>query len=589
MDTRAHLNLAGMLAVCAGLLIVAVGCREPTPAPTSGEESLLTSPPKELVLSIPRTPDRLNPLNGDEVAVRLHPFLFQGLTRLDGKTGSPVPALATSWEVGQGGREYVFQLPTDLQWSDGRPFGPEDVVFTLQDLIHAEAYPNPYRSLLQFPGGDEPIYPTTEMWSNGSVRITLPEPYPPLLRALAQIPILPRHRLRQGYLSGQIALAWHVTDPQTRVTGTGPYALDRVEPGVAVYLRRNPYYGRRGPGGERLPRIDRITFRVLRKDTPEALPESQREPKDPLEAFLQGEIDLLVPTDAQASEVRHRARRGSRIVIHEPGPTPESTFITFRHGKSGMHAVFADRRFRVAMSHAIDRRRMVDGIFGGYARAQWSPISPAHPAFHDPDVTRYEPDKEKARGILDGMGIIDRNMNGVRQTPDGLPLHIEILTRASARTPPHTRRIADAIVGDLARIGIRATVRPRGDEEIMRALFSGDWDAFLHTSPEELDPYLLGGIWRSNRPMHYWSPRQSKPSSEWEAEIDRLFEADSRRVTDEERRAPYHRLQQIAARELPIIYTVQRVPIVAVLGRVRHFAPSPVGLFHNIDLLDLEP
>ena len=33
MDTRAHLKLAGMLAVCAGLLIVAAGCREPTPAP----------------------------------------------------------------------------------------------------------------------------------------------------------------------------------------------------------------------------------------------------------------------------------------------------------------------------------------------------------------------------------------------------------------------------------------------------------------------------------------------------------------------------------------------------------------------------
>ena len=590
MTGRAPIHLVALLALGAVASHLAAGCSEPTPPPDAGETSPLFAPPKELVLPIPRTPDRLSPLAGDEIAARLQPFLFQGLTRIDGTTGSPLPSLALSWEVGQGGREYVFRLPTDLKWSDGHPFGPEDVVFTLQDLVHAEAYPNPFRPLLQFEGAEGPVYPTTEVWVGGGVRLLLPEPYPPLLRALARIPILPRHRLHDDFVNGPIFLAWKLSDPPSHVVGTGTSSAGAATPGDAPWLAAvGPYYARRGPGGETLPRLDRVTLRVPREAGPPGRPAADRAPKDPLRAFLVGEIDLLVPTEPQAAELRRHARRDPRIVVHEPGPAPENTFLTFRHGVRGMHAAFADVRFRRAISHALDRQRMIDAILGGHGRAQWSPIGPSQPAFHADDVPRFSFDRDEAARLLDEVGLADRNGNGVRETLDGASVRLTILMRLPRHTPPHTRRIADLIVADLARVGIRATVEPRTDQEILRALYARDWDAFLHASPDEIDPHLLGGIWRSDRLMHYWSPEQPEPATEWEAEIDAIFEADARLWDDAERRGPLLRFQRIAARELPVIHTVQRMPLVAVRGRVRHFAPSPVGIYHDVDLWDVEP
>ncbi|MFQ5748129.1 MAG: ABC transporter substrate-binding protein, partial [Planctomycetota bacterium] len=54
--------------------------------------------------------------------------LFCGLTRLDPHTLKPLPALAGSWEVWEGGRRWSFLLRAGLRWSDGTPLSGRDVV-----------------------------------------------------------------------------------------------------------------------------------------------------------------------------------------------------------------------------------------------------------------------------------------------------------------------------------------------------------------------------------------------------------------------------------------------------------------------------
>ena len=45
--------------------------------------------------------------------------IFEGLTEYDPKTLTPVPAVATSWEPSNGGREWTFYLRDDARWSNG--------------------------------------------------------------------------------------------------------------------------------------------------------------------------------------------------------------------------------------------------------------------------------------------------------------------------------------------------------------------------------------------------------------------------------------------------------------------------------------
>ena len=53
-------------------------------------------------------------------------------------------------------------------------------------------------------------------------------------------------------------------------------------------------------------------------------------------------------------------------------------------------------------------------------------------------------------------------------------------------------------------------------------------------------------------------------------------------VDDASRLPAYRRFQEIAASELPMIFTVQRTPIVGVRSRVRNFRPSPAGVFRRL-------
>ncbi len=115
----------------------------------------------------------------------------------------------------------------------------------------------------------------------------------------------------------------------------------------------------------------------------------------------------------------------------------------------------------------------------------------------------------------------------------------------------------------------------------------GDWDALVHLIPEAFDPQLLSRIWVSREGMHYWRPSQPRPATPWEAEIDGIFEEAGRTVDDERRRELYRKFQEIAAEETPLIFTAQRVGLVAVSGRVRNFAPSPVGFLHDIARLEV--
>ncbi len=56
-----------------------------------------------------------------------------GLTKL-APDGSANPALASSWDIGEGGKQYTFHLKNDLLWHNGKPVEAKDINYNIRDV-----------------------------------------------------------------------------------------------------------------------------------------------------------------------------------------------------------------------------------------------------------------------------------------------------------------------------------------------------------------------------------------------------------------------------------------------------------------------
>src|SRR4051812_37807207 len=76
----------------------------------------------DIVIVNGNEPESLDPAIVSGISeMRITKALFEGLLRLDAKTGLPTPGLAERWEKSADSRTYTFHLRTNLTWSTGLP------------------------------------------------------------------------------------------------------------------------------------------------------------------------------------------------------------------------------------------------------------------------------------------------------------------------------------------------------------------------------------------------------------------------------------------------------------------------------------
>ena len=77
----------------------------------------------------------LDPYTLNESTTHAHlGHVFEGLVARD-RDLKIIPALAESWEIPEPTR-WRFHLRKGVKWSDGEPFGADDIVFWYQDMLH---------------------------------------------------------------------------------------------------------------------------------------------------------------------------------------------------------------------------------------------------------------------------------------------------------------------------------------------------------------------------------------------------------------------------------------------------------------------
>ena len=533
----------------------------------------------QIVASIRGEPRSFNRLVARDQPTELLTILTQGrLVRINRATFELEPWLAEKWDSSADGRVHTLHLRPGVTWSDGAAFTSADVLFSLQAVFDPKAQSVLADSLL---AGGQPIRATAPDAQTVVIRFAAPSG--PGLRLLDNLPILPRHKLQDALAAGRFASAWSSGTPPAELAGTGPFVVREYQPGQRVVLDRNPRYWRRAADGGPLPYLDRLVLEIVPEQNAELL------------RLQSGEIDLttgeLRPEDYVP--IRQAEERGRlRLIELGVGPDADAFWFCLKPEVKGKDPRFAFVRrpeFRQAISHAVDRETFAETVFLGAAVPVWGPVTPGNRGWFWPDVPRYPHDDARARALLAGIGLEDRDGNGVVEDARGTEARFTVLTQRGIGG--YERGIA-VLREELGRIGIVLDIAPLEFGAMIQRMLACDYDAMYYRPvASDLDPAGNMDFWLSAGSAHFWNLEQRAPATDWERRIDTLMLEQAASLDPERRRQQFTAVQRIFAENVPVLYFVAPRMYYAHSVRLRGVVPSvqrPPVLW-NADSLSVAP
>ncbi len=528
----------GSMTLRAMLVLLAVWCMGSTPA--VGQDAPVRG--GTVVVAIVSDPGHLNPAITTSGATHAaSELLYNGLLGRD-ERGDPIPELAESWQVEQGGTVYRFRLRDGVKWHDGTPFTAADVKFTFEEVLlkfHART-----RASM---GG---LLAGVEAPDDRAVVFRFKQPYAPLLYQLdaTEAPIIARH-VYQG------------TDPQTNPAnsnpiGTGPFKFVSYTKGTEIRLARNPAYFKAG-----LPYVDGLVMRIIPDLSVQVL------------ALENGEVDFLweLPGPLQ-SRVKSDARFQTARTGYHPGGSNCIMTMSFNLDRP----ILKELRVRQAIAHALDRQPFLSQILFGDGKVAAAPISSEIPWAHAAGLNMPRPDRTEAEKLLDGVGWKKegdgpRTARGVSGVPDGTRLTIEFLHF------PTFAKYGELVRQQLGAVGIGVTLKPLEPAVFAPTVFKDrNFDSNVISYCNGPDPEI--GVRRMYHSSQIGPAPFTNAAAYRNPRVDALFDEASRTVERDRRSRLYRQVQEIVVQDLPYYWLVETVSTRAWTARCSGFK-AWTGLF----------
>lgn len=481
-----------------------------------------------LTVPVISNPGTLNPiLMASTAELQVATPLHQSLVQIDPENFEPGPLLAESWEVSEDGLAWTFNLRTDVTWHDGEPFTAEDVKFTMDTMVDAEVNSTRGRQFITIT--------ETEVVDDHTVRFHLESPWASLPVIIAgRWSAAPKHILEGVDIATDTS---YTANP----IGVGPYKY--VDASSGDYVQLEAYEGYFGG----TPAINRVVFRIV--------PDSNVQ----IAQLRTGELDAI-PFFPDASIQSVEGIPG--VVVDR---APESIWYAL-HVNNNREELFGDKRVRQALSFAIDKEALIQGVLHGEGRVATGPIIPEIEWAYNPDVMLFPYDPDRARDLLAEAGWTD---TGDGWEKDGITLEFTLTAFTGNATVEQTAVLVQQYLAD---IGVKANM-----EVLEFSTFITDvrdnrapdgYYSFISYMTPEPEPDGNFAYFHSSN-----AERGSNFTAYSNPEVDELLELGRTSTDDEERREAYFKVQEILAEDQTRIFL---------------FYPS-ANLARNEDLQGLPP
>ncbi len=354
---------------------------------------------------------------------------YEPLVRWDRTGKKVVPGIAKSWDVRDKGKTYIFHLRKGIRWSDGQPFTSADFTFCYEDMICNKELTPVFPNHIS-PSGNRFVVSAPDKYT---VVFKFKKPNGIFLEILAFIRqgiYMPKHYLKQFHVKytkkeklNELARKesknlWYDLFHSKADLNDNPdlptiraWKLKIAPPATRVVAERNPYYWKVDPKGNQLPYIDHIAYTLIRNTEVLNL------------KAMSGEVDMQtrrISLSKYALFQKNR-KKGKYRVLTNPSTGSICIYLNQHSKDPAMRALLQDRRFRVALSVAINRKELIEFIFSGLATPTNGvsvPIDPyCLPKFGKKNI-QYDP--KLANKLLDELGM-KRDKTGIRRMPNGKP------------------------------------------------------------------------------------------------------------------------------------------------------------------------
>ncbi|WP_455474818.1 extracellular solute-binding protein [Bartonella sp. B30(2025)] len=403
--------------------------------------------------------------------------------------------LAEKVELNDERTEITFFLNPKARFSDGNPVTTEDVLFTVELLKDKGRLPfNQYMKRIE----------SIEKIGDYGIKMRFPHSkdreFPLLLASV--MPVLPKHAINIDNFE---------KNGLNQIPGSGPYIIERINPGERIIYKRNPnYWGRNLPVNKGINNFDTIQIEYFSNDAVH------------FEAFKKGIVDVFIETNPNRwqSSYNFPAVREGRVIKENfskgtPADVMGFVFNTRR-------AIFKDKRVRQALSMLFDfewvNRHLFNNIYtrtegywdgsilssiGKPASKEEKILLAAYPDAVHPEVMdgNWHVSKtdgsgmdrliaQKAWKLLQKAGFTKKNNRVI--LPDGLPFRFEIMTRSLEE-----EKVALAFQSTLSRFGIQVEIRTVDDSQYQNRLGVFDYDMIIGKLRSSLSP--------GNEQINRWS------------------------------------------------------------------------------------